>query len=77
MLFGKYRKNLMDYKGPFIHISLGLPTLNGSGSMRSLIFMTSRNVDKLKSFQRIHESMKMYASIFSSLLPSRIIHLAS
>jgi len=54
----------MGYKGPFIHISLGLTFLDGSDSMRSLIYMTSRNVDKLKSIQRIHESMKMYASIF-------------
>ena len=76
MPFGKYRKILMGYKGPSIHISLGLTDLNVSGSMKSLVFMSSRNVDRLKSIQRLHESMKMCASIFSSLPRSRIIHLA-
>lgn len=68
MLFGKCRKILLGYKGPFIRISLGLTYLDGYRSLRSLVHLASRNIDKLKSIQRIHESMKMYASIFFPLI---------
>jgi hypothetical protein len=37
---------------------------DGSGSMRTLVSMAAWNVVKLKSIQRIHESMKMYDFIF-------------
>ena len=49
-----------DYRGQLNSLLFMLEVLIIISSLKALAHLSSRNVDRLKSVQRIYESMKMY-----------------